>query len=679
MYSKIDEYKEVLKSDEQQYDAYIILQDGTKIDSDISGLKSIFNLGEKIIGNFATKRVEFSLFNTSKYNITNQEFEVFVGLKVNNEFNYISLGKYIANKPEIKDETQDECFISAQNYSLKFKIPYEPILVFPCTIKEAIKKICEYLNIVYVENEFINANYVLQEFFIEEDATFFDVIKILVEAGFANANIDNTNSLIVKSPQKIVDYTFSLNELFEMKKEDNKFGPLNSIVASRIVFEDGNTTEDIYSKNEESVVKNGLYEYKIKQNDAIDYDRQTAVNNMLAGILNFEYIPATIEAVYNPATELSDMLEVPDKNTDTSFLLFVKEITADISSGLMTIESTEETRTETDYKSATNKDKNRKTELKVNKLEGEIKQVISQVDGQNQKISETLQKVDEITSKISDIADITVSKESTNAVLEFEDINQSEPISIKIYPRGNNISYLYPHDNLYPSDDLFMTTRTLRFTNTTTEEIFDYELPDDLLIYDNENYDEFVFSYDSLSVMINKKCCYNADGTVALLDTPKTINYDFTKIELTDGNYKVELLGYSNAYMFVRLMAQNIYTTQFATKAELNSEIKQTEDEINVGVNKKLENYSTTDEMNSAINIKANQITSSVQQNYTSKGELNTAKSEFRQTTEDISSEVSKKVGNDEIISKINQSAESVNIDANRININRSYICKWKF
>ena len=287
MYTKIDEYKDTLKSDEQQYDAYIVLEDGTKVDTDISGFKIISNLGQKIIGNFVARRIEFNLFNTNLYNITNKEFEAFVGLKVNGVFNYISLGKFIANKPEVKDEKTDECSITAQDYSLKFKVKYEPVITFPCTVSSAIQQICSNLEIDYKINSFINANYILKEFFIDEEATFFDVIKTLAETGFANAYIDNSNSLIIKSPKKTSDYSFALNEIFELKKEDNKFGPLNAVVASRVVADDGSTTEDVYARNEQSITQNGIYEYKIIQNDAIDYDRQTAVDNMLAGILDF--------------------------------------------------------------------------------------------------------------------------------------------------------------------------------------------------------------------------------------------------------------------------------------------------------------------------------------------------------------------------------------------------------
>ena len=59
-----------------------------------------------------------------------------------------------------------------------------------------------------------------------------------------------------------------------------------------------------------------------------------------------------------------------------------------------------------------------------------------------------------------------------------------------------------------------------------------------------------------------------------------------------------------------------------------------------------------------------------IEPNYETKTGVNTkistAKSEIKQTTDAISSTVSTKVGNNEIISKINQSSEAVIIDANK-------------
>ena len=55
-----------------------------------------------------------------------------------------------------------------------------------------------------------------------------------------------------------------------------------------------------------------------------------------------------------------------------------------------------------------------------------------------------------------------------------------------------------------------------------------------------------------------------------------------------------------------------ILTDTFATKVEMDSNIKQAVDEVDVSVNKKLENYSTTTEMQGEINVASNQITAKV-------------------------------------------------------------------
>lgn len=126
-------------------------------------------------------------------------------------------------------------------------------------------------------------------------------------------------------------------------------------------------------------------------------------------------------------------------------------------------------------------------------------------------------------------------------------------------------------------------------------------------------------------------------------------------------------------------MIKSTYSDTFATKVEMNSEIKQTKESVDLSVNKKLEGYSTTTEMNSAISLKAGEITSSVSKTYETKENATKQYSNIKQTTDNITSVVGKKVGNDEIISKINQSAESVSIDAKKININGTVSANGNF
>lgn len=265
------------------------------------------------------------------------------------------------------------------------------------------------------------------------------------------------------------------------------------------------------------------------------------------------------------------------------------------------------------------------------------------------KTSTITQEIDSIEAQIGDIADITTSATATDASIEdteLQNIANSYPIRIEIHPITDNISYLYPRNNLYPSNTLFSQVRTLRFTNTSTNDIFDYVLPQDLLYYDTDNYDEFIADYEANTCQIIKRCEYNANGSVSLLSTPVTTNYSFAdEIEshfaLTEGNYKVELLGYTSGYLFARLMVLNAYTAQYATKVELQSSMQQT----------------------------ATAITTQVSRDYETKENAYSNYSQLQQTADELTLEVASKVGDDEIISKINQTAEQIKIQASKVNL----------
>ena len=355
-------------------------------------------------------------------------------------------------------------------------------------------------------------------------------------------------------------------------------------------------------------------------------------------------------------------------------------------------------KSETDYSKADKTDMRiNKTYLIVDKQNQTIESVVNNVSAQNNKISQITQRVDEIDSKIQDIADITTYGESDRAEVELTDINESEPIMIKVHPTSTNISYLYPRENLYPSDTQYMPNRIIRFTRTyeedetTKTQNIDYTLPDDLLRYSDTVYDEFYLNYESQTCQVIKRCAYNADGTVRALGTEITTDYPYPTIILGEGNYTITLPGYDFGYLYARLMAKNIYTTQFYTKVETDSRINQKADEINLGVNQTLTNYSTTNQMNSAITLKANEITSEVSNTYETKGnaqanyssltqtatslqsQVNSNDQEIsilQQTAQGLTSTVSQKVGNNEVISKINQSSEAVTINAGKINLN---------
>lgn len=254
-------------------------------------------------------------------------------------------------------------------------------------------------------------------------------------------------------------------------------------------------------------------------------------------------------------------------------------------------------------------------------------------------VSRTEERVSDLEGEISNVTGMVQTQDSPTAAVAFNDTTtESEPIILRVYPTSDNISYLYPSTNLYPSDVLYLKVRTIRFVNRTTNEVIDYELPDDLLYYDSEHYDEFYLDYNSQTCQITKKCKYNADGSVGLLDSSRIDDYsnNYPEIILTEGIYSVYILGYSAGYLSVTLMAKNIYTDQFYTKSQTNTKISQSASRLLISVNQTLSNYSTTSQMNTAIEASASSITSMVSQTYATKETTDSLSTRIGQTAKTI-------------------------------------------
>lgn len=141
-----------------------------------------------------------------------------------------------------------------------------------------------------------------------------------------------------------------------------------------------------------------------------------------------------------------------------------------------------------------------------------------------------------------------------------------------------------------------------------------------------------------------------------------------TKKTLQDGYYtKEEVESHITASKEeIRLGVSKTYETKTAVAEKIQ--------EVNNRTDEKLTEYSTTEEMKSAINMKADEIDLSVTRKYEEKlkdySTTEEMKAAINLKADGITTEVNKKVGNDEIISRINQSAEQIAIEAAKINFN---------
>ena len=581
----------------------------------------------------------------SSIQMEKKEFQYETGVLINGVFEYISLGNFIVTETE-EGDTTDITKVTAMDYMLKTNTIYETNLNYStATLLDVLQEVCTNCGLYLATTTFTNSSFRVDSNQFEKNTLNRQVIQAVAQVSGCIAKIKADNRLYLINPNLVEDVSqvFTLKEYAEadIKRLTH---PLNLVSLANSQIEG----ENITMRDDQSIAQDGENSLIINDNPfAYNQDKRTQlITPLFNAVKGFEYKSYSFKFQMLPWIETLDKVQFFDKEGNT-YNSYVFRFTYKSPNGVeSTIESPSETRATIAYQNIPDAlEIAKRTEILVDKQNQIIESVVSNVTSQNNKISQIQQTVNELNSKISDIADITTSQESNSGSLTFEDINQSEPIHIEIMPLGDNISYLYPFEQLYPSDNLYIKLRTLRFTNTETNEVFDYELPDDLLFYDNENYDKFILDYDSQTCYVNKKCAYDNNGNVICLADEVINSYTFPHINLTDGDYTVQILKYDNvpygAYLFCRLMTQNIYTTQFAIKAEVNSEISQT----------------------------ADSITSTVSSTYETKDDAQRQYSQIRQTTDNLTTVVGTKVGEDEVCSVISQSPDEINITSNRFSL----------
>lgn len=690
------------KKDKVTYKEYIVIDD-VPVEIKAQMYQTAYR-DTTFFGTFNLNYIKFKTENNISYK--NKDFVYYK--TVNGETQQI--GHYYVTEV-IDNDTEEEIQITAFDDGIKFNNKYTTSLNYrsgTITLYDVLQECCTNCNVVLKNESITNGSFIVDSNQFEETATYGDVICAVAQMSGGFAFINYEGKLEIR-------FTNQTNEIIEdyVELEDKRdTHPITSVLigidpdieGEYAVREDSSLVEQ-YGRNWLKIYGNPFAYTVQKREYLID-----AIFNQVKG---FGYSAFTVKDSFLPYFELGDLVQFKNKQGQlvSSIILRIK---TDYDSVELSAPSI--TNAEVDYiKPTSDSEITRNTRIQVDKAQQEITSMAGVITEQNTKISRITQTVDELNSKISEIADITISHETNSAKLIFEEINASEPISINIHPIVEHISYTYPYTGLFPSNYTYLKTRTLRFTNTSAYEqttdikytsyrkyytydsqnnkydllikgtdyqvgdiisgtIYqntevDYEIPSNLYYYDENNYDEFILDYgDGIekTCIVNKKVGINADGSTYLLDEEQIITYPYPTISLTDGDYEVTLLGYEVGYLFARLMAKNIYTTQFATRVEMNSAISQKADQINLSVDKKLSNYSTTNQMNSAINLKANEITSSVSATYATKTALDSV-----ETTLTASLEL--KVNTEDLISEINASADVITLNAGRIIINSTY------
>ena len=243
--------------------------------------------------------------------------------------------------------------------------------------------------------------------FLVKNASKFDNISEFYQtlSSALGGNLDLDNKIIKKLSKTAV---IELTDLFDLKESGYELKGVNCIVLSRIDNGDGKSTEDVIKKLDNTTAEN-LSEFKIIGNQFLDDDRETGASLLLNELKGLNYKGCEFEIPLNPLLELADYVTVKTLNP---FNCYITEIEHDFNNLTTTIKSSIATKSQTDHKSATNKDKLKRVEIKVDKFNSKIESITEVVDENTSKVIKAIQDIEKLSYDFTNIGGLNLIKNS---------------------------------------------------------------------------------------------------------------------------------------------------------------------------------------------------------------------------------------------------------------------------
>lgn len=600
--------------------------DNTEINYD-NGLKDIEIQDSKyvpkigFIGQATARKVTINLLSTyQNINLENKEIEVYIGADYNNETYYINYGKFIVNAPPENDVTNRTIKIVAYDYMIKFNKEYIDTMIYPCTLKQLLESLCTQAGVELGSSTFANDTFsVVDNQF--EGKTLREILQNIAKCAFSWARIGQDNKLYLDFniiPENTEVITINDYMLDNYKKANEYYGPIN-----RVTYADTNIKgqeESVPEEDTEDIIQNGLKELVIYDNlFAYTTEKRHALIQAGERLLGLEYMPIQdLKCVGLIYLDCNDEIEVQDEDGNSITSRVFSHIIRYNGAINDSIQTEAYSNNEEIYKNQKAPIvQNNKIEIAVDRAEKQITSIVEEIGDRSQKTTTLTQDIDGIASSVQDIEDLTNTVSGLKTVSINDAYVNESVLELHIYGNNSVFNYLYPDDDLYPDDSLFpYGDSKIRFYNSKEDRTIDLGIME-VLRQNEEVRDEVAIDYQGNVSLIRR---VNTDGTTKT--TPEIVELGQLHFTLIEGINTFEIVNYT-APIEIKYAMKSTLTDIFATKVEMNSSIKQTADAINL--------------------------------------------------------EVRKKVGENEIISKINQTEEQITIDANKININGTISANGNF
>ena len=553
-------------------------------------------------------------------------------LEINYGSENIPLGNYIIPKPD-SEEVKEKTNFVGYDYMIKFNVLYQDRVTYPISSGDYFEDLCDQVGLEAGNIDFVNSDYMISgnPFTNNEDCR--TVLSNIAQLAGGFARIGRDNKVYITSLTNDIRETIDGNNYFTDFSKNNKWGEVNSLVL-RISGTEG---ENTVIQDEESIEENGLTEIVIEDNYFLinQTERQKVITPLWNSLKGLKYLPISTEYYGYPYLDSGDGINILDA-TDTSYFTYIFNHKFKYNGGFDgEIDTSAMTKTQTAYKNTiNNKTKYVQIERKVDKINGEIEDIVEEQTDFSNKLSKVNQDINGITEEVHSLYDFYKEVEGTNEII-LDDALPTSIVELIIKPSAvENILYPqttlypsnteYPHkagdgatvvfsartrvvsqDTIYPSNTQYPSSQLIPIGDSSTKE-FSFYFGEPLRVYNN-TCDEFqiIFNEETgiCEAKVLRRINYN-NGVYTIYNTPQEEFIKEITMELFKGINYVYLEEYTDWNIYAKYIFNNELNKEFAPRVESMSEVRKTADEINLEVSKKV----NQDEVIASINLSPEQI-----------------------------------------------------------------------
>lgn len=467
---------------------------------------------------------------------------------------------------------------------IKFNVLYENRVTYPCKLSNLFIDVCNQVGLEVGNVDFTNYDYMIlgNPFTNNEDCrTVLSNIAQLA-GGFAKIGRDNkvyiktlknisnlltvkyVNAMTVKelnltlvkalsNKKSNADENIDGNNYFDDFTKNEQWGELNSLVLGLSSIEGENITLD----DKTSINENGLTEITIQDNYFLtsQTEREKVIVPIWSNLKGIKYLPFKTNYYGYPYLDSGDMIYIQDAK-DNGYISYVFNHKFTFNGSFSgTLETPALTKTQTAYKNTFDlKTKFRNAERSIDKINGQIKDIIEETSENSEKLTKHEQDINSITDTVSSVetkietveskadnaqstADTATTKAETaqstanTAKSTADDINTN--LSTNYYTKTETNSQISKKaDSITSSVSKTYSTKTetatakteaINSANSSTDtKLKNYTVTSKLGTFIEQNYEHVKVAWNQISEFI-QMMIINNNASLAILDENKNV------------------------------------------------------------------------------------------------------------------------------------------------------------